>query len=63
MNDINPDDIESINVLEGPQAAALYGSRASNGVIVTTTKKGVSRANGGTRPNPLFNGLCLGKAF
>lgn len=38
--DINPNDIESINVLKGPSAAALYGSRASNGVIMITTKKG-----------------------
>lgn len=38
--DINPDDIESLTVLKGASAAALYGSRASNGVIVVTTKKG-----------------------
>lgn len=38
--DINPDDIESISVLKGPNAAALYGSRAGNGVILITTKKG-----------------------
>lgn len=38
--DINPDDIASINVLKGAAASALYGSRASNGVIVITTKKG-----------------------
>jgi TonB-linked SusC/RagA family outer membrane protein len=38
--DINQDDIESITVLKGPSAAALYGSRASNGVILITTKKG-----------------------
>jgi len=38
--DINPDDIESVQVLKGPNAAALYGLRASNGVIVITTKKG-----------------------
>ena len=38
--EINPDDIESITVLPGPNAAALYGSRASNGVIVITTKSG-----------------------
>ena len=37
---INPDDIESINVLKGSNAAALYGSRAANGVIMITTKKG-----------------------
>lgn len=38
--DINPDDIESINVLKGQAASALYGIRASNGVIVITTKRG-----------------------
>jgi TonB-linked SusC/RagA family outer membrane protein len=38
-SDINPDDIESISVLKGPNAAALYGSRAANGVIVINTKK------------------------
>ncbi|QKX03422.1 SusC/RagA family TonB-linked outer membrane protein [Aquimarina sp. TRL1] len=38
--DINPDDIESVSVLKGASAAALYGSRASGGVIVITTKKG-----------------------
>ncbi len=40
ISDINPDDIESISVLKGPNAAALYGSRASNGVILINTKKG-----------------------
>ncbi|MGN6417521.1 MAG: TonB-dependent receptor plug domain-containing protein, partial [Pseudobacter sp.] len=40
---INPDDIESITVLKGGTAAALYGSRASNGVIIITTKKGVKQ--------------------
>ncbi|WP_266202898.1 SusC/RagA family TonB-linked outer membrane protein [Pontibacter kalidii] len=39
-NDINPDDIESINILKGPAAAALYGARAANGVIMITTKSG-----------------------
>ncbi len=39
-SDINPDNIESINVLKGAAATALYGSRASNGVIMITTKKG-----------------------
>ncbi|OQP66752.1 SusC/RagA family TonB-linked outer membrane protein [Niastella populi] len=38
-SDINPDDIESINVLKGAAATALYGSRAANGVIMITTKK------------------------
>lgn len=40
ITDINPDDIESISVLKGPNAAALYGSRAGNGVLLVTTKKG-----------------------
>jgi|WetSurMetagenome_2_1015567.scaffolds.fasta_scaffold11305_2 TonB-linked SusC/RagA family outer membrane protein len=39
-SDINPEDIESVNVLKGSSAAALYGSRASGGVIMITTKKG-----------------------
>lgn len=38
--DINPDDIESVSVLKGPAAAALYGSRAGNGAIIYTTKRG-----------------------
>jgi len=40
MSDVSPDDIESISVLKGPAAAALYGSRAGNGVIMITTKTG-----------------------
>lgn len=43
MLDINPSDIESMNILKGASAAALYGSDASNGVIVITTKKGSKR--------------------
>ena len=39
-NDINPDDIESVTVLKSASATALYGSRAANGVILITTKKG-----------------------
>ena len=39
-SNINPDDIESVNVLRGASAAALYGSQAGNGVIIITTKKG-----------------------
>lgn len=38
--EVNPDDIESVTVLKGPSAAALYGTRASNGVIVINTKDG-----------------------
>ena len=40
LADINPEDIESISVLKGAGAAAVYGSRAANGVILVTTKKG-----------------------
>ncbi|MDR2792009.1 MAG: SusC/RagA family TonB-linked outer membrane protein [Tannerellaceae bacterium] len=40
ISDISPDDIESMSVLKGPAAAALYGSRAGNGVVMITTKKG-----------------------
>ncbi|MBD0725088.1 SusC/RagA family TonB-linked outer membrane protein [Flavobacterium sp. L1I52] len=40
ISNLNPDDIASMTVLKGPSAAALYGSRASNGVIVITTKSG-----------------------
>lgn len=40
MSNINPDDIESISVLSGPAAAALYGGAAANGVVLITTKKG-----------------------
>ncbi|MEO9849914.1 MAG: SusC/RagA family TonB-linked outer membrane protein [Reichenbachiella sp.] len=40
LNDLNPNDIESIQVLKGASAAALWGSRAANGVVVITTKNG-----------------------
>ncbi|MCR8666069.1 SusC/RagA family TonB-linked outer membrane protein [Aestuariibaculum sp. M13] len=40
ISNLNPEDIESMTVLKGPSAAALYGTRASNGVIVITTKSG-----------------------
>lgn len=40
ISDLNPSDIESVSVLKGPSAAALYGSRAGNGVILITTKSG-----------------------
>ena len=41
-NDINPDDVESVTVLKGASATALYGSRAANGVIMITTKRGAA---------------------
>ncbi|MBN8685469.1 MAG: SusC/RagA family TonB-linked outer membrane protein [Chitinophagales bacterium] len=42
ISDINPNDIETITVLKGPEATALYGSQASSGAIIITTKKGKS---------------------
>ena len=45
-NDINMEDIESVSVLKGASASALYGSRAANGVILVTTKKGSSKKKG-----------------
>lgn len=48
---VNPDDVESINVLKGPAASALYGSRAANGVIVIKTKSGKSSKGIGVEVN------------
>ena len=62
--DINPDDIESVNVLEGQAASALYGIRASNGVILITTKRG---AKGTEKPVITFStdlsGQTLSRKF
>ncbi len=44
--DLNPDDIESITVLKGPGATALYGSRAANGALIITTKSGARKDKG-----------------
>ncbi|WP_090556513.1 SusC/RagA family TonB-linked outer membrane protein [Pedobacter hartonius] len=52
---INPDDIESISVLKGGTAAALYGARAANGVILITTKKGRAQKGVGIDFNSTFN--------
>lgn len=46
LTDINPDDIESMNILKGPSAAALYGARASQGAIIITTKSGSKSKRG-----------------
>ncbi len=46
LNDINPDDIESVSVLKGPGATALYGARGANGAIIITTKSGTKRQKG-----------------
>ena len=45
INDINPDDIASVQVLKGASAAALWGTRAANGVLIITTKKGGGKTN------------------
>lgn len=47
--DINPDDIESVSILKGAAATALYGSRAANGVVMITTKKGNTTEGGKKR--------------
>ena len=52
-NDLNPEDIESMTILKGAAAAVLYGSDASNGAIVITTKKGTSGAGKVTYSNHL----------
>ena len=59
--DINPEDIESISVLKGAAATALYGSRAANGVILITTKKGKLAAAGKKRIGVTWNsGVTVG---
>ena len=51
INDINPDDIKSLNVLKGASAAALYGSRGANGAIIITTFSGEEIKTNSTRIN------------
>ncbi|WP_291402469.1 SusC/RagA family TonB-linked outer membrane protein [Daejeonella sp.] len=51
LSSVNPDDIESINVLRGASATALYGSRAANGALIITTKKGSSQKGFGVSFN------------
>ncbi|MDJ1483521.1 SusC/RagA family TonB-linked outer membrane protein [Cytophagaceae bacterium YF14B1] len=60
IQDLNPDDIESISVLKGPSASALYGSRASNGVIMITTKGGKGQKGIGVSFN---NTLTFDKVY
>ena len=63
ISDINPEDVDNISVLKGPNAAALYGSRAANGVVLITTKKGgtakvstqITASNTWDRPSILPN--------
>lgn len=46
INDINPEDVESVTVLKGPGASALYGQRGANGAIIITTKSGSTKRKG-----------------
>jgi len=46
LNDLNPEDIESVTVLKGPGAAALYGQRGANGAVIITTKSGSTKRKG-----------------
>ncbi|WP_242696381.1 SusC/RagA family TonB-linked outer membrane protein [Longitalea luteola] len=46
LNDINPQDIESVSILKGPAAAALYGQRAANGAVIITTKSAAQKKKG-----------------
>lgn len=55
IQDINPDDIDNISILKGPNAAALYGSRAANGVIMITTKRGTKAQGYGITFNTGIN--------
>ncbi len=54
LSSVNPDDIEAMNILRGAAATALYGSRASNGAILITTKTGTSRRGIGISVNSSF---------
>lgn len=54
LSSINPDDIESINVLRGASATALYGSRAANGALLITTRKGTVRKGIGVNISSTF---------
>lgn len=60
ISNLNPEDVESISILKGAPAAALYGSQAANGVILITTKKGNTV---GRRDIHFFTGLTFEKAF
>jgi TonB-linked SusC/RagA family outer membrane protein len=51
MGDINPEDVETMTVLKGPNASALYGARGSNGVILITTKSGRQKKGIGVEIN------------
>lgn len=64
LSAINPDDIESVSVLKGASASALYGSRASNGVVLITTKSGQAGKKGlGIDFSTNFNAVSITKGF
>jgi TonB-linked SusC/RagA family outer membrane protein len=56
LNDINPQDIESVSVLKGPAAAALYGQRAANGAVIITTKSAAQKKKGHFNVRYTING-------
>ncbi|MGK0364592.1 MAG: TonB-linked SusC/RagA family outer membrane protein [Saprospiraceae bacterium] len=56
--EVNPDDIASVSILKGPSAAALYGTRASNGVVIITTKDGTNQKGFGIS----FNSTTLSES-
>lgn len=61
ISDINPEDIDNISVLKGPNAAALYGSRAAHGVVIITTKTGKGKKGIGVtvNSNTTFSSILL----
>jgi TonB-linked SusC/RagA family outer membrane protein len=59
--DINPNDIESVTILKGPEATALYGSQASSGAIIITTKKGKSNGKLNLAYDNSFRFQAIGK--
>jgi TonB-linked SusC/RagA family outer membrane protein len=61
ISDINPNDIEDLNVLKGAAATALYGSRAQNGAIIITTKKGKKGKNIGIEFNSSLSVSAINK--
>ncbi|WEK34300.1 MAG: SusC/RagA family TonB-linked outer membrane protein [Candidatus Pseudobacter hemicellulosilyticus] len=61
MAAINPADVESVNILKGPAAAALYGSRAANGAIVITTRRGATAKGSGVSVNSYYYNTKVGR--
>src|SRR5699024_10884933 len=61
ISNLNPDDIESMNILKGPAAAALYGSSAATGVVIINTKRGKEgRASISFNTNTTFDMAAYG---